>query len=49
MDWSAHTTPAESEIVKENCVVAGTEIVTETVSRSEAWIVQRTQPLLIQK
>jgi hypothetical protein len=49
MDSSAHTAPVDSEIVKENCFVADSKIITETVSRADAWIRQRTQPLLTQK
>jgi len=49
MDLSAHTAPIDSEIVKENLVIADSEIITENGSRADAWIHQRTQPLLTQK
>jgi hypothetical protein len=44
MDLSAHTAPVESEIVEENWVVADSKIITETASRVDTWIRQRTQP-----
>jgi hypothetical protein len=49
MDSLAHTTLVDSETVKENFVVAHKEIVTETVSRGEAWIPQRILPFLTMK
>jgi len=41
MDSSSHTTPAVSEIDKENFVAAGTEIILETVDSkivNETWV-----------
>jgi len=46
MDSPAHIDPVDLEIVKENWVAADSEIVTETSSRVDAWIRQRSQPLL---
>jgi hypothetical protein len=42
MDSSAHTVPIDSKIVKENGVAAHSEIFTETVSKADAWIHERT-------
>jgi len=49
MDSSAHTGPVDLETVTENLVAALSEIITENVSRADAWIHQRTLPLLTQK
>jgi hypothetical protein len=49
MDSSAHAAPVDSETVKESCVVTHSQIITETFSRADAWIPQRTLPLLTQK
>jgi len=49
MDSSAHTTPIEFEIVKENQVVADSEFITETVFRADLWTCQHTQLLLTLK
>jgi hypothetical protein len=49
MDLSAHTAPIDSERVKENRVAAHSEIAPETAFKADAWIPQRTLPLLTQK
>jgi hypothetical protein len=46
MDSSAHTAAVDSERVKENGVAVHSEIVIKNVSRTDAWIHQRTLPLL---
>ena len=49
MDSSAHTAPVDSRTIKENWVVANSEIITETVSRDDTRNPQRTQHLLTMK
>ena len=49
MDSSAHTAPVDSETVKENQVAGLLEIIIKNVLRADAWIHQRTLPLLTQK
>ena len=49
MDFSAHTAPVDSETVKENQVAGLLEIIIKNVLRADAWIHQRTLPLLTQK
>jgi len=46
MDSSA---PVNLETVKENRVAADSKIVNEIASIGDAWILQRTQPLLTHK
>jgi hypothetical protein len=49
LDSSALAAPLYSEKVNENRVAAGWEIVTETLSKGDALIRKRSQPLLTQK
>ena len=49
MDSSSHTTPVDSETVKDSCVAAHSEKAPETAFRANAWIHQRRLPLLTQK
>jgi len=49
MDSWTHTTHFDLEIVKENRVAVYSEIITESASKGDAQIHQRTQPLLTQK
>jgi hypothetical protein len=46
MDSSTLASLFDSEIVNENGVVAYSELITETLSKGDAWICQRSQPLL---
>jgi len=49
MDSSAHTTPVNFETVNKNRVATDSEIITETTSRTVAWICQHSRPLSTQK
>jgi len=49
VDSSTLAAPFDLEIVNENRVAAYSELVTETLSKGDAWIRQRSQPLLTQK
>jgi hypothetical protein len=49
MDSSAHTTPIDSERVKENSVAAHSKIAPESAFAGDEWIRQATQPLLTHK
>jgi len=49
VDSWALATPFDSKIVNENWVVAVLEIITETPPKGDAWIHQRSHPLLTQK
>jgi hypothetical protein len=49
VDSEALAAPVDSEKVNENRVGADWEIITETLSKGDAWIRKRSQPLLTQK
>jgi len=44
MDSLLHSAPVDSKIVKENCFVASSKIITEIVSKADVWIRQCPQP-----
>jgi len=46
VDSKALLAPIDSEKINENCVAADSEIITETTSKGDAWIRQRSQPVM---